>query len=67
LFIVTKFSTGKVHITESKESFKTLCGQTCKTNIINDCNNGFGNIRDANEILNVPKVTCKKCLDLFHR
>ncbi|KZM54928.1 hypothetical protein A3Q35_13300 [Aeribacillus pallidus] len=67
MFIVTKLSTGKVHITDSKDSFKTLCGQYCKSNIINDCNNGFGDIKDTSKILNVTKVTCKKCLKLFNK
>lgn len=64
LFIVKKLSSGKVHIAESRDSYKTLCGQICQSNLVNDCNNGFGNIKNVNEILNVPEVTCKRCLKL---
>lgn len=67
MFIVTKLSTGKVHVTSSRYSYKTLCGQSCQSNIVNDCSHGFGSIRNTNEILNVPEVTCKKCMKLNHR
>lgn len=65
MFIVTKISSGKVHIVKSKDSYRTLCGQSCQSNIVNECNNGFGYIKNTEEILNVPKITCKKCLEIF--
>lgn len=64
MFFVRKFSTGKVHITESRDSYKTLCGQSCQSNIVNNCNNGFGTITSMNEILNKPEITCKRCLKI---
>jgi len=67
MFIVRKLSTGKVHATSSRDSHETTCGQPCRSNIINECNHGFGSIKNTNEILNVPEVTCKKCIKLNHR
>lgn len=67
MFIVRKLSTNKVHITSSKDSYNTLCGQPCQSNLINDCNNGFGDIKSVDELMNVPDVTCKKCREINDR
>lgn len=67
MYVVTKFSTGKVHNTESKSSFRTLCGKNCVSGRVNDSNNGFSDIQDTDRILNVPEVTCKKCLEIYNK
>jgi len=67
VYFVRKLSTGTYHLAESEESFKTLCGDKCKSNLVNDANNGFGTIKNIKNVLNKPKITCKKCREIWNK
>ena len=61
MYVVRKLTTGTVHVVPHKESYKTLGGKLCQSNVINDCNHGFGSIKHMDDILNKPKISCLVC------
>ena len=67
MFIVRHLKSMKVHSVKNEESRNTLCGKPCVSNIVNDCNYGFTYIRNTDDMVNKPKVTCKLCLSKIQK
>ena len=67
MYIVKNLRTSTVHIVESRDSYSTLCGKKCQSNVVNNLNYGFATIKNIKDILNVPKITCKKCITINNK